>query len=258
MDKYLKQAEMTGLLDVIKEWMKTEKYISASSIQRNFSVGFKASIAIFDYLIKEKLIENKPTYDKGHKVIGYNPLFPMKVYLLDINPKMTKELKREFDSFNNVKVINDNFIHFMETHKDVECVVSPGNAFGYMDGGYDKAIIDYFGGELEQAVQRYIDKHLFGEQPVGTSFMVDIPKSDKKLIHTPSMRLPSPIKDKAIIYQCMRSTLMCAIEGKIHSIVIPSFGGLTGKVEPKVIARYMRLGYEQILDYMKDRTDLKN
>lgn len=253
MDKYLDKAIKSGLVDVIKDWMKTEKYISASSIQRNFSVGFMTSKAIFNYLIEEKLIEYKPTYDKGHKVIGYDPLFPMNVYLLDINPKITKELKREFDSFNNVKVINDDFIHFMKTHKDIECVVSPGNAFGYMDGGYDKAIIDYFGGELEQAVQRYIDKYLFGEQSVGTSFMVDIPKTNKKLIHTPSMRLPSPIKDKAIIYQCMRTTLMCATEGKIHSIVIPSFGGLTGKVEPKVIARYMRLGYEQILNYMKEK-----
>ena len=68
---------------------------------------------------------------------------------------------------------------------------------------------------------------LFGEQPIGTSIMVPIPNTDKKLIHTPTMRLPSPIKEPLIIYQCMRTTMMMAVSNKIHSIVIPAFGGST-------------------------------
>ena len=252
-NEYLKRAEQTGLLDVIKEWIKGEKFVTASRIQREFSVGFCTANAVFDYLKEEGLIEKEPTYSKGNRVINYNPLTDMKIYLLDINEQIVDALKKEFKTYSGVQIIKDDFAHFMDAHKDIECIVSPANAFGYMDGGYDKAITDYFGKELEQEVQRFINKHLFGEQPVATSLMVDIPDTNKKLIHTPSMRLPSPIKEPLVIYQCMRTTLMVAIKAKMSSIVIPSLGGATGKVEPKVIAKYMRLGYEQIIDHMKNR-----
>lgn len=37
------------------------------------------------------------------------------------------------------------FTDFMDTY-DVECVVSPANSFGLMDGGYDLTITMWFGG----------------------------------------------------------------------------------------------------------------
>lgn len=253
MDKYLETAIKSGLVDVIKDWMKTEKYISVSSIQRNFSIGFISANAIFNYLIEQKLIEDKPTYNKGHKVIGYDSLFPPKIYLLDINPEITKALKKEFDPSSNVQVVTDDFKHFMDTHRDIECIVSPANSFGYMNGGYDEAIADYFGISLENEVRNHINKYYLGEQSVGTSFMIDIPNTNKKLIHTPTMRLPSPIKEPLIIYQCMRETLICAFSHLVFSIVIPAFGGATGKVKPDVIAKYMKAGYKQVFEFIFGR-----
>ena len=67
------------------------------------------------------------------------------------------------------------------------------------------------------------------------------------------MRLPSPIKDETIVYQCMRSTLISAIKGRIQTIVIPAFGGATGRVKPNVIAKYMKAGYEQIAECIKTK-----
>ena len=46
----------------------------------------------------------------------------------------------------------------METY-DVECVVSPANSYGFMDGGYDLAITNYFGEALMEKVQRLIIKN---------------------------------------------------------------------------------------------------
>ena len=68
------------------------------------------------------------------------------------------------------------------------------------------------------------------------------------LIHTPTMRTPEIIKDPRIIYQCMRTTLMEAIKYQAKNIVIPAFGGLTGQVPYNVIAKMMKLGYEQIFN----------
>ena len=44
----------------------------------------------------------------------------------------------------------------------------------------------------------------------------------------------------------MRTTLMKAIKNKIESIVIPAFGGATGMVPYKTVAKLMKMGYDQI------------
>ena len=231
--------------------MKTQNHVSVASIQRNFEVNYEIASAIYNYLIDKKLIREMLTFNSIDDLSNSNIKLPLKVYLLDINHDITGALHREFDKYSDVEIINDDFAHFMNTHKDIECIVSPANSFGCMDGGYDLAITDYFGLEVEFEVQDYIKKYLFGEQPVGSSIMVDIPNTNKKLIHTPTMRLPSPIVDETLIYHCMRSTLITAINGKIKSIVIPAFGGATGKLKPDVIAKNMRQGYEQILSNYK-------
>lgn len=252
MNSYLEKAEQSGLLDVIKEWIKTEKYVSVSMIQRSFSVGFNTSTAIFNYLVEEGLIEKNPTHNKGHKVVSFEAT-QLTIYLLDVNPANIKELRKAFQNYKEVIVVEDNFDHFMKIFNDVECIVSPANSFGSMSGGYDRAIRDYFGLEVEYAVKRYINTNLFGEQRTGTAFIIDVPNTNKKLIHCPTMRWPQPLKDKTVIYHCMRTTLIEAIKNNIHSIVIPSFGGATGKVEPHIIAKYMKEGYEQIMNHIGEK-----
>ena len=253
MNKLLEKAYKSGLMDVTTEWIKEHKYVSISSIQRSFSISFSLANTIFEELIKNNLVEKESTYKRGNKVITYNPLVNIKVYLLDINNNFTDALKKEFKPYEEVEVVNDDFTHFMDTHKDIKCIVSPANSFGYMDGGYDVAITDYFGNEVQKEVRKYIDKHLFGEQPIATSIMLNIPNTDKKLIHTPTMRLPSPIKDPFIVYQCMRTTMMMVISNNIKSVVIPAFGGLTGRLSPKIVAKYMVEGYRQIKEFMEVR-----
>ena len=186
----------------------------------------------------------------------------MKIYLLDINKNMTNAWHKYFESFGEVEdieIVNEDFTTFMDKHPNIEAVVSPANSFGLMDGGYDKAITDYFGERLMKEVQKTIMLKWHGEQPVGTSITVPIrgrivpnkkrglmAKKYAILIHTPSMRTPEQITDSRIIYQCMRTTLIEAMNQEVESIVIPTFGGLTGKVPCDVIAKMMFLAYKQI------------
>lgn len=51
-----------------------------------------------------------------------------------------------------------------------------------------------------------------------------------------------------IIYQCMRTTLMCALKYDVSCIVIPVFGSLTGGVDSYVAAKRMYDAYLQIKD----------
>lgn len=189
----------------------------------------------------------------------------MKIYLLDINKEMTDAWSKYFEH-TPIEVVNKDFATFMTEHPDIEAIVSPANSFGLMDGGYDKAITNYFGPELMETVQLVILRDWFGEQPVGTSLSVPIlnslylkhiPEEEKVLeqnhilIHTPTMRTPEVIIDHRIVYQCMRTTLIEAIKQGVDSIVIPAFGGCTGRVPYEVIAKMMFLAYEQLCNEPK-------
>ena len=136
----------------------------------------------------------------------------------------------------------------MDTHCDVDGVVSPANSFGLMDGGFDKAISTYFGRkELYKAVQEKLQKEYLGEQPVGTCMKVDIPDTDIVLLHSPSMREPQIILDPTVIYHCMRSTLITAIEHNTKTLVVPAFGGCTGAVPAELLADMMYQAYKDVV-----------
>ncbi|MBQ9960831.1 MAG: macro domain-containing protein [Firmicutes bacterium] len=169
----------------------------------------------------------------------------MKIFLLDANKKMIEAWQEYFNTAKDVEMVHCYFNEFMETHPEIDAVVSPANSFGLMDGGYDAAITEYFGKELMKRVQETIVEKWRGEQPVGISLTVPIDEK-RVLIHTPSMRTPEEIKDPRIIYQCMRTTLIEALNHGAENILIPAFGGRTGKVPYKTIAKMMFLAYEQV------------
>lgn len=173
-------------------------------------------------------------------------IMEMKIYLLDINAEMCEAWRKRFCGFSNIEIVCDDFGEFMKTHKEVDCVVSPANAYGFMDGGYDGAITRYFGDGLQKKVQEYIKENLCFEQPVGTSIIIDTPIEGIKLIHTPTMQVPSLIKDYRIIYHCTRSMLIKALHSGVKCIVIPAFGGSCGGVPFDNIAEIMYLAYRQI------------
>jgi O-acetyl-ADP-ribose deacetylase (regulator of RNase III) len=169
----------------------------------------------------------------------------MKIFLLDINKDIVKCWKDFFCNESNISIVCSDFAQFMRT-THVDCVVSPANSFGLMDGGYDAAITKWFGEQLQQRVQQYIADKLHGEQTVGTSFIIEAGKNDQYLIHTPSMRTPQKIREPLVVYSCMRSCLITASENKIKSMVIPAFGGLTGGIAANIVAELMYKAYIQI------------
>lgn len=168
----------------------------------------------------------------------------MEIILLDNKKEMCQAWRKYFSEFKDVKIVCE-YLEFADLD-DVDCYVSPANSYGLMDGGYDKALTMLFGVELQRRVQDYIINNLYGEQQVGSSIIVDIPGEEKKLIHTPTMRVPARIKDPEVVYTSMRSTLLCALKNNVKKIVIPAFGGATGRLAPDVIAEEMFKAYIQV------------
>lgn len=168
----------------------------------------------------------------------------IKIYLLDYNQKMTSAWNNSFRGIENVEVINTTFEDFVASNQ-VEVIVSPANAYGLMDGGYDLAISKVFGYGLQLKVQKAIIEKFNGEQPTAIVLNISI-NEFQQLYHIPSMRIPQKITDYGIIYQCTRAVLMEAINNNVKNIVIPAFGGECGMVPYVIIADMMRKAYDQL------------
>ena len=176
----------------------------------------------------------------------------MIVTLLTKNKLVAHYLKQEFSSTKNTFVYCQTFKTFMDSNNNIDCVVSPANSYGLMDGTYDLALTSYFGGELQEVVQKKILKEFNGEQPLCSSLIVNIPNTKIKLIHTPTMRIPSVISDPMIIYHCTRSSLLLAKKNKIKNILLPAFGTGCGLVESDIAAHLMKEGYNQVFSPQKE------
>ena len=90
-----------------------------------------------------------------------------KIYFIDKSIETCNAFKEEFKELikehpRKFKIINDDFVSFMNKHyKEIDVIVSPANSFGSMSGGFDKAIIDFFGYPLEIKIQLYIKNHFY-------------------------------------------------------------------------------------------------
>lgn len=170
----------------------------------------------------------------------------MKEYILmATNEFIYDRFITEFKPYKNVTIWNGLF----EDLGNIDCLVSPANSFGLMDGGMDKAIINYFGDELQSKVQHHISTHYFSEQPVGTSFVINTGNENiPYLAHTPTMRVPSDISDTDNVYRAMRATLI-EIEkyDDIKTVAIPAFGYGSGKVHATKVAYQMAKAYLQFI-----------
>src|SRR5437868_6946526 len=93
----------------------------------------------------------------------------LKLILVDPLAELCLAWKKQFKNLPGAAVVNDRF----ENLPEFDCMVSAANSFGLMDGGVDLAIIGFFGIELMDRVQQHILTEYLGEQPVGTSFVIE-------------------------------------------------------------------------------------
>src|SRR5678809_83114 len=70
------------------------------------------------------------------------------------------------------------FLGSFESVPSFDCVATAGNSFGLMDAGMDLAILKFFGHELQDKIQKRIINEFYGEQPVGTAFIVETGRVD--------------------------------------------------------------------------------
>ncbi len=69
MSKLLSRAKASGLLGVVKDWIKSQKYVSVWKLEETFSLKEDMAKAVFDVLVEEGLLAKQPTYSLGNLVL---------------------------------------------------------------------------------------------------------------------------------------------------------------------------------------------
>ncbi|MDZ8134351.1 MAG: macro domain-containing protein [Nostoc sp. DedQUE04] len=174
----------------------------------------------------------------------------MKLILVAPDSLLCAAFEEHFNYLPNVEIVNNYF----EWLPDFDCMVSPANSFGMMDGGIDAAIIRFFGPSLMARVQQRILEDYLGEQPVGTSMIVETGHHKHPfLAHTPTMRVPMIIAGTDIPYIAMWAMLLAVrhhnqhARQKINTIACPGLGTGIGRVPYTEAARQMALAYDHFL-----------
>jgi O-acetyl-ADP-ribose deacetylase (regulator of RNase III) len=200
----------------------------------------------------------------------------LKLILVAPDYSLYQAFQQQFKYLPNVEIAHCGF----EQLPAYDCLVSPANSFGMMDGGMDAAITDFFGIALMNKVQQRILDDYWGEQPVGTSFIIETDHpSYPFLAHTPTMRVPMQIVGTDIPYVAMWAMLLAvahhnrlgtcaglsrsqsvsdrrssvskgelrASSQLISTIACPGFGTGIGRIPPNEAARQMALAYDHFL-----------
>ena len=165
--------------------------------------------------------------------------------MCDCNPILCAEWEKNFRDELKVKIVCGDF----KSIPEYDCIVSPANSFGIMDGGFDLALVNYFGQELMERVQDKIKAEYAGEQPVGTCLIVETGnKKHPYLAHTPTMRVPRVIREYDTVYNAMRAMLLEVRKyPDIKTVLCTGLGTATGKVPPAVAAKQMYMAYKSVM-----------
>ena len=176
-------------------------------------------------------------------------MLELNLILVSPGPELCLAWENRFRELPNVSVFHGRF----EDVPEYDCMVSPANSFGLMDGGVDAAITSFFGDQLMYRVQDRVLAEFLGEQPVGTCIIVETmhPKHPY-LAHAPTMRSPMEIKHTDNAYLAMWALFLAvyrhnSVRHDIKTILCPGLGTGTGQVAPMEAARQMALAYKHYL-----------
>lgn len=171
---------------------------------------------------------------------------PVKVILVDINPKMIAAWEATFEENPEVDIVAGSLLE-----QQVDAWVTPTNSRGSMDGGLDAIIKKHLGDPIEKRVQQEIGRVYKGVLPVGCATCVPTNRPVPRfLISTPTMSVSS--QD---ISDTLNVALACAAAfqaihmqnarepGSITAVALPGLGANTGKVPVEICADLMWTGY---------------
>lgn len=162
-----------------------------------------------------------------------------KINLIDINPAMLKAWNQYFHDISiiDVSIVSGDFFCVI-----ADAVVSPGNSFGFMDGGLDAYITKKFGSHLQDNLQKKIKKLYNGELLVGQAITLETNNETfRYCIAAPTMRVPMILNINTVNPYLASKAAFNVLKNNdnINTINISGLGTGVGRVDVDVCARQM-------------------
>lgn len=173
------------------------------------------------------------------------------LWLVHPDAAAAEAFRCRFAGLPNVRVVKGRF-EDLEPH---DCFVTAGNAFGLMTAGIDAAVVRRFGDGLMARVQQEVMSCYFGEQPVGTAFIVPTEEPALPFVcHAPTMRVPGSIEGTDKVYVATWAALLAihahnqVSDQRIEVVAMPAMGTGFGGVPFDEAARQMAVAYRHFLE----------
>lgn len=181
---------------------------------------------------------------------------PIELWLIHPKLEMCDAFDHRFANLPNFKVIQSRF----EDLPPHDCFVTAGNSFGIMNAGIDAAVIRVHGEAFMNRVQFRILNEYLGEQPIGSSMILETDDSAFPYIaHSPTMRVPGSISKTDKVYTATWGTLIeiyrhnvsvrqnTSTHHSISTVAFPALGAGFGGVAYDEVARQMAAAYRHYL-----------
>ncbi len=168
----------------------------------------------------------------------------MKIQLVDRNKEMCDQWRIHFKDCEGVFIYHGDIFSIK-----TDCIVSPANSFGFMDGGLDLLISKKLGWHIQEQLQRRIKANQFGELLVGQAELIDTNNKEIPfLISAPTMRVPMIIKDTVNIYLASKAifTVLKWAGHLFDSVTICGLGTGVGQVPFDICAKQMKQAYSDV------------
>lgn len=168
----------------------------------------------------------------------------MKIQLIDRKIGMCNQWLSYFNGCEDVVVHNGEFFSL-----PTDCIVSPANSFGFMDGGLDLVISMNLGWHVQTRLQTQIKEKYNGELLVGQAELVETGNEEIPFcISAPTMRTPMLLIDSPNVYLATRAIfLLLKNEPRINSVTISGLGTGVGKMPYNICAKQMRQAYDDVI-----------
>jgi O-acetyl-ADP-ribose deacetylase (regulator of RNase III) len=173
----------------------------------------------------------------------------MKIVLCDEKKEMADSWRKEFSGYKNIEIRHGNILE-----EKCDAIVSPANSFGFMDGGFDYQLREFFGKDIEKKLQKIIKEKYNGEILVGQAEIIRTGNEKiPYMISAPTMRAPMELEKGSLnVYLATKACYNAVKEfnmgnRKINSIAFTGMGTGVGRFPHDISARQMRCAYDEIV-----------
>ncbi|MEA5551498.1 Hpt domain-containing protein [Anabaena cylindrica UHCC 0172] len=203
------------------------------------------------FLIDKSNYKTKITHVDDYQKWGYE--IPLKLILIDTKTFLCRTVADYFEGLPNIEIINGTF----EDLPFFDCIVTAASALPSANS-IDRAILRFFGEDVEKLLQKRIQEEYLGDQPIGTSLIVETNHPLHPFIaHTPTLRMQVAMAGNDHVYQGLWATLLAirqhnrlycnCLQKQITTVALPGLGTSPGSVPIDEVARQMSMAYQNFL-----------